>query len=50
MFTILREERETLLKIKTFTPENKIPPGLLSQGVEAIRGGKSIEDLILKYF
>jgi len=38
MFKVLREERETLLKIKTFTPENKIPPGLLSQGVEAIRG------------
>jgi len=37
IFTILREERETLMQIKSFTPENKIPPGLLSKGVDAIR-------------
>jgi len=37
MYSILRKERETLMQIKAFTPENKIPPGLLSGGVEAIR-------------
>jgi len=37
MYSILCKERETLMQIKTFTPENKIPPGLLSQGVDAIR-------------
>jgi len=37
MYSILCKERETLMQIKSFTPENKIPPGLLSQGVDAIR-------------
>jgi len=37
MYSILCKERETLMQIKSFTPENKIPPGLLTQGVEAIR-------------
>jgi len=37
MFTILRQERETIMQIKSFTPENKIPTGLLTKGVDAIR-------------
>jgi len=37
MYSILCKERETLMQIKSFTPENKIPPGLLTQGVDAIR-------------
>jgi len=36
MYKILREEREVLMQIKSFTPENKIPHGLLSAGVQAI--------------
>jgi hypothetical protein len=41
MYAILCKERETLMQIKSFTPENKIPLGLLSGGVEAIRNGNS---------
>eukprot|EP01114_Cavostelium_apophysatum_P024452 TRINITY_DN9570_c0_g1_i1.p1 TRINITY_DN9570_c0_g1~~TRINITY_DN9570_c0_g1_i1.p1 ORF type:complete len:523 (+),score=158.22 TRINITY_DN9570_c0_g1_i1:130-1698(+) len=37
MYKILRQERETLMQIKTFTPENKIPAGLLTKGVDAIK-------------
>jgi serine/threonine-protein phosphatase 2B catalytic subunit len=37
MYSLLRNERETIMKIKSFTPENKIPVGLLSGGVDAIR-------------
>ena len=39
MYSILRQERETLMMIKSFTPENKIPQGLLTSGVTAIRDG-----------
>jgi hypothetical protein len=28
------------MQIKSFTPENKIPAGLLTGGVEAIKSGK----------
>lgn len=31
------KERETLMQIKSFTPENKIPAGLLSGGVDEIK-------------
>eukprot|EP01119_Soliformovum_irregulare_P014266 TRINITY_DN3897_c0_g1_i1.p1 TRINITY_DN3897_c0_g1~~TRINITY_DN3897_c0_g1_i1.p1 ORF type:complete len:502 (-),score=124.72 TRINITY_DN3897_c0_g1_i1:225-1730(-) len=37
MYSILCKERETLMQIKSFTPENKIPPGLLTGGVGAIK-------------
>jgi hypothetical protein len=37
---LFSKERETLMQIKSFTPENKIPPGLITSGVDAIRGGK----------
>jgi len=37
MYSILVKERETLMQIKSFTPENKIPTGLLTGGVEAIK-------------
>jgi len=37
MYSILVKERETLVQIKSFTPENKIPTGLLTGGVEAIK-------------
>ena len=42
MYSILCKERETLMQIKCFTPENKIPAGLLSQGVDAIRNGNRL--------
>jgi len=37
MYSLLTNERETILQLKAFTPENKIPPGLLTGGVDAIR-------------
>ncbi|GAM24549.1 hypothetical protein SAMD00019534_077240 [Acytostelium subglobosum LB1] len=37
MFSILRQERETIMMIKSFTPSRKIPQGLLSEGSEALK-------------
>eukprot|EP01117_Protostelium_nocturnum_P001912 TRINITY_DN124_c0_g2_i1.p1 TRINITY_DN124_c0_g2~~TRINITY_DN124_c0_g2_i1.p1 ORF type:complete len:530 (-),score=169.65 TRINITY_DN124_c0_g2_i1:52-1641(-) len=37
MYRVLCEERETLMQIRSFTPENRIPQGLLSKGVPAIK-------------
>ncbi|PRP84802.1 calcineurin A [Planoprotostelium fungivorum] len=37
MYRVLCEERETLMQIRSFTPENRIPQGLLSKGVGAIK-------------
>jgi len=37
MLTILKEERELILKIKGMAPDGKIPRGLLLQGRPAIR-------------
>jgi len=33
----LRQEREMLVLLKSFTPENKIPAELLSEGVDAVK-------------
>ena len=37
MFAVLREESETLLKIKNMAPDGKLPRGLLLDGKPAIR-------------
>jgi len=37
MFTTLREESETLLKIKNVAPDGKLPRGLLLDGKPAIK-------------
>lgn len=37
MFTMLREESETLLKIKNMSPDGKLPRGLLLEGKPAIK-------------
>jgi len=37
MFTTLREESETLLKLKNMSPDGKLPRGLLLEGKPAIR-------------
>jgi serine/threonine-protein phosphatase 2B catalytic subunit len=37
MFTILREESETLLKLKNMSPDGKLPRGLLLEGKPAIK-------------
>eukprot|EP01133_Synstelium_polycarpum_P010589 gene10589-12321_t len=37
MFSILRQERETIMMIKSFTPARKIPQGLLSEGKDALK-------------
>jgi serine/threonine-protein phosphatase 2B catalytic subunit len=37
MFATLREESETLLKIKNMSPDGKLPRGLLLEGKPAIR-------------
>jgi len=37
MYRVLCEERETLMQIRSFTPENRIPQGLLTKGVPAIK-------------
>lgn len=37
MFNTLKDESETLLKIKGMAPDGKIPRGLLLQGRPAIR-------------
>jgi serine/threonine-protein phosphatase 2B catalytic subunit len=37
MFGVLREESETLLKIKSMAPDGKIPRGLLLEGRPAIK-------------
>ncbi len=37
MFQTLREESETLLKIKNMAPDGKLPRGLLLEGKPAIR-------------
>jgi len=37
MFATLREESETLLKLKNMSPDGKLPRGLLLEGKPAIR-------------
>lgn len=37
MFATLREESETLLKIKNMSPDGKLPRGLLLEGKPAIK-------------
>lgn len=37
MFNVLKEENETLLKIKNMAPDGKIPRGLLLEGRPAIK-------------
>ena len=37
MFTTLREESETLLKLKNMSPDGKLPRGLLLDGKPAIK-------------
>ena len=37
MFATLREESETLLKIKNMSPDGKLPRGLLLDGKPAIK-------------
>ena len=37
MFTTLREESETLLKLKNMSPDGKLPRGLLLEGKPAIK-------------
>ena len=37
MFSTLREESETLLKLKNMSPDGKLPRGLLLEGKPAIR-------------
>ena len=46
MYTTLREESEMLLKIKNFSPDGKLPRGLLLAGKPAIKNG----NLYLSYF
>jgi serine/threonine-protein phosphatase 2B catalytic subunit len=36
MMKTLREQNETVIKLKQLTPDNKIPQGLLVQGTEAL--------------
>lgn len=45
VYSSLTKERETLMAIKSFTPENKIPQELLLSGVNSIKDG-----FIFKYF
>jgi len=37
MFTTLREESETLLKVKNMSPDGKLPRGVLLEGKPAIK-------------
>jgi serine/threonine-protein phosphatase 2B catalytic subunit len=37
MFTMLREESETLLKLKNMSPDGKLPRGILLEGKPAIK-------------
>jgi len=37
MYGVLRKEQEVLLKLKELTPEHKIPKGLLTEGIDAIK-------------
>ena len=37
MFSTLREESETLLKLKNMSPDGKLPRGLLLEGKPAIK-------------
>lgn len=39
MYTTLREESESLLKIKNISPDGKLPRGLLLEGKPAIKNG-----------
>jgi serine/threonine-protein phosphatase 2B catalytic subunit len=39
MYRVLCDEREALMQIRAFTPENKIPQGLLTSGVDSIKEG-----------
>lgn len=40
MYTTLREESESLLKIKNISPDGKLPRGILLEGKPAIKNGK----------
>ncbi|EAL68943.1 calcineurin A [Dictyostelium discoideum AX4] len=37
MFSLLRQERETIMMIKSFSPSRKIPQGLLTEGKDALK-------------
>ena len=45
MFKILRQEHESVFKLKGLCPDKKLPQGLLIEGSEAIRNALSASDI-----
>ncbi len=41
MYRILREENENIIKLKTFTKDNKVPQGVLTKGAHGIKSALS---------
>lgn len=41
MYRTLREENESIMSLKGFCPDNRIPRGLLLEGIGAIKDGKA---------
>ena len=42
LYIIIREQNETIVKLKGLCPGNRIPHGLLSEGISALKDGKLI--------
>lgn len=40
MYRTLREENESIMSLKGFCPDNRIPRGLLLEGIGAIKDGE----------